>query len=76
MERLYKGSRIRIFNFWRCLIIFFSGVSRQLLQVGEPAQRTGFSVPLWLVLKKILRLNRTILNIPFFFACWREIRNL
>jgi hypothetical protein len=22
-------------------------VSRQLLQVGEPAQRTGFSVPLW-----------------------------
>ncbi|MEH2404672.1 hypothetical protein [Nostoc sp.] len=32
-------------------ILFISplSVSRQLLQVGEPAQRTGFSAPLWFV---------------------------
>lgn len=25
----------------------YNSVMRQLLQVGEPAQRTAFSVPLW-----------------------------
>jgi hypothetical protein len=32
--------------------LFLVSASRQLLQVGEPAQRTGFSAP-WRFLKKL-----------------------